>query len=190
MPENEITVSERWNDAGDRDGYRWRIGHETGVLDEAGYQRVKAAVRGAIADNADSVKLPPEVDAAVEAAIDEHLAERVEARDQALAALAHHYGQMDHAGVIGAANSVLRAFGYIGEDHEMTEPGVSDATKSAFLLAADAMNRFALLAHADPGVTPELATKINDLQQALSGCDWPIVGYDTSDPPAADFFPK
>lgn len=64
------------------------------------------------------------------------------------------------------------------------KPKTSDATRAAFLLAADAMNRFALLAHADPGVDPELATKINDWQQNLSGCDWPILGYDTSDPPA------
>ncbi len=45
------------------------------------------------------------------------------------------------------------------------------------------MNRCALLAHADPGVTPELAAKINDWQQGLASCAWPILGYDTSDPP-------
>lgn len=48
MPEYEIIVSERFNDAGDRDGYRWRIGYETGVTDEAGYQAIEAAVRKAI----------------------------------------------------------------------------------------------------------------------------------------------
>lgn len=48
MPENKISVSERFNDADDPDGYRWRIGHETGVIDEAGYQAVEAAVRKAI----------------------------------------------------------------------------------------------------------------------------------------------
>jgi hypothetical protein len=56
MPERSIHISERWDDSGAPDGYRWRIGHETGVLDDNGYRRVEAAVRAAIADNTDSVK--------------------------------------------------------------------------------------------------------------------------------------
>lgn len=68
------------------------------------------------------------------------------------------------------------------ESNDLTSR-VSDATRAAFLLAADAMNRFARLAHADPAVKPDLTAKINDWQQDLSTCDWPILGYDTSDPP-------
>jgi hypothetical protein len=48
MPKNEITVSERFDDAGDPDGYRWRIGYETGIVDNAGYRAIEAAVRKAI----------------------------------------------------------------------------------------------------------------------------------------------
>jgi hypothetical protein len=70
------------------------------------------------------------------------------------------------------------------DNPDSVKSNASDATKAAFLLAADAMNRFGLLAHADPGVKPELAAKINNWQQDLSSCDWPILGYDTSDPPA------
>jgi hypothetical protein len=70
------------------------------------------------------------------------------------------------------------------DNPDSVKSNASDATKAAFLLAADAMNRFGLLAHADPGVKPELAAKINNWRQDLSSCDWPILGYDTSDPPA------
>lgn len=65
-----------------------------------------------------------------------------------------------------------------------SKPTVSDTTRAAFLLAADTLNRFALLARSDPGVDSEMAAKINEWQQELSTCDWPILGYDTSDPPA------
>jgi hypothetical protein len=69
---------------------------------------------------------------------------------------------------------------------ETEDPAPSDATRAAFLLAADTMNNLALLARADPAVKPELAAKINEWQQNLSTCDWPILDYDTSDPPTQD----
>jgi hypothetical protein len=48
VPDPEITIGKRYDDAGDPDGYRWRIGYDTGVLTAAGFNRVKAAVRDTI----------------------------------------------------------------------------------------------------------------------------------------------
>ena len=62
----------------------------------------------------------------------------------------------------------------------------SAETQAAFLAAASTMNTLALLALSDPNVDAAVAEGINERQQWLSGCDWPILGYDTADPPALD----
>jgi hypothetical protein len=59
----------------------------------------------------------------------------------------------------------------------------SAETQAAFLAAAAAMNTLAQLAENDIAIDAHVANGISDRQQWLSSCDWPILGYDTSDPP-------
>jgi hypothetical protein len=56
-------------------------------------------------------------------------------------------------------------------------------TQDLFLAAQGVMNALALACLDDPAVPRELAEKVNDAQQWLTTCDWPILGWDTSEPP-------
>jgi len=48
MPDPEITIGKCYDDAGDPVGYRWRIGYDTGTVDNAGFYRIKTAIRSTI----------------------------------------------------------------------------------------------------------------------------------------------
>jgi hypothetical protein len=84
------------------------------------------------------------------------------------------------------------------EGNEVSEPVRTPAmreprqtrrkTQDLFLAAQNVMNALALECLRDPAVPRDLAEKLNDNQQWLTGCDWAILGWDTGDPPpdAAD----
>jgi hypothetical protein len=57
-------------------------------------------------------------------------------------------------------------------------------TQDLFLAAQGVMNALALECLNDPAVPRDVAEKLNDDQQWLTGCDWAILGWDTADPPA------